>query len=170
MGRSGRRPVPQSGRGPGAPRTGSRKRKVEPLSPQSSSGTPCAGKAGEMVTAPPAETTSAPNASRQRRVASMSAEELCSSSTVGRSARAAQMARRWASDLEEWPPPCPRERRRQRYLHDESSQPALKTDSSFSTGSVINSHFPIFLGITRVMVSPRRFLSDRAAWANCAGV
>ena len=87
---------------PSAPTTGSRKRSVEPLSPQKRSA--CAGISpamGSMRSVPaPSSVMSAPRADRQRAVAAMSAETPSHRSATGCAPRAAQMSRRCACDFE----------------------------------------------------------------------
>ena len=87
---------------PSAPTTGSRKRSVEPLSPQKRSA--CAGISpamGTMRNVPaPSSVMSAPRARRQRAVAAMSAETPSHCSATGCAPSAAQMSRRCACDFE----------------------------------------------------------------------
>ena len=102
-GRSGRRPsMRKVTSAPSAPTTGSRKRSVEPLSPQKRSA--CAGISpamGTMRNVPaPSSVMSAPSARRQRAVAAMSAETPSHRSATGCAPSAAQMSRRCACDLE----------------------------------------------------------------------
>ena len=101
-GRSGSRPWPVKTAGiPRAAYRGMRKRRVDPLSPQSTGrgeGEEDGG-AGAKQAASPSRRTDTPRPRTARRVASMSAERL-RPRTRPSPARAAAISSRWAADLE----------------------------------------------------------------------
>lgn len=101
-GRSGSRPCPTAEKPPQtAAATGRRKRSVEPLSPQSSTGACGVSRMGETAAPPASQRTAPPSAVTQRTVACMSSEgSPLRMSCVGLSASAAQMSARCASDLD----------------------------------------------------------------------
>ena len=100
-GRSGRRPLPvKEGSSQCAAATGSRKRRVEPLSRQSKMGAFGATFEGVTVNRPSSFRTSAPRALMTKAVVKMSSERgdvLFISMVTGPSAWAAQNRRRWTS-------------------------------------------------------------------------
>ena len=87
---------------PRAPATGRRKRRVEPLSPQSKSQGPAVWARSSGVTSYPWSQgrMDAPRPLRHRTVASMSWEVWGQTTRTGRSPKAAQISSRWAADLE----------------------------------------------------------------------
>ena len=101
MGRWGSRPsIWNRARRPRAPQTGSRNRRVEPLSPQGRLQISAGAAMGAMCRVSPFRVISAPMARRQPIVASISFEVPLQTSSHGASDNAAQSSSRWAWDLE----------------------------------------------------------------------
>ena len=101
MGRSGSRPrMWKRASMPSAAATGSRKRSVLPLSPQSASQEAAGVRMGSTRRPVPVASMLAPKAVRQRTVAEMSSEPSPMRMSVGPSASAAQISARCASDFE----------------------------------------------------------------------
>ena len=165
IGRSGSLPLPSKRQCfPNAPAIGSKKRRVEPLSPQSRvQSCPSACPFACPILSTGQRSISAPRLCRQRAVASISSDQPSTNSTLSSSANAAAISERCPSDFEEMIRTCP-------CFNGVFSififisyrlyaNAVLTKSNTSSVGIFTISQCPIFVGRTKLISPPLRFLS-----------
>ena len=174
MGRSGSLPAPLKDPPPqSAEITGSRNRRVEPLSRQLQIGALDGTLGPRTVKVSPSLDITAPAAPMTSTVARISSEiSGIHTRVVCSEQRAEHMSSLWASDFEETASMVPMRGEGvifisiftslQLSLRSQESDASWTSPENSVRDMVMSRHLPILSGITTVILSPLRFLSDRA--------